>query len=260
MIVFKTVRFKNFGSFGNSFTEVKLGEKSTTLVCGSNGNGKSFALLDSIAFGLYGRPFRNINIPQLVNSINKKNCVVEINFSIGKNEFKVVRGLAPKLFEIYKDGNLLNQDAKIKDYQEVLESQILGMNFKTFSQVVVLGSSSFVPFMQLTPTDRRQVIENILDISIFSQMNVVVKDKVNGVKSELDTTNTSIEVTKAQIGDTKETIQSLVKNTQQIIEERKAAERIRIEELKAAVRLAELKGELPQPPRPPPTDAVTEPN
>ena len=224
MIVFKTVRFKNFGSFGNSFTEVKLGEKSTTLVCGSNGNGKSFALLDSIAFGLYGRPFRNINIPQLVNSVNKKNCVVEINFSIGKNEVKVIRGLAPKLFEIYKDGNLLNQDAKIKDYQEVLESQILGMNFKTFSQVVVLGSSSFVPFMQLTPTDRRQVIENILDISIFSQMNVVVKDKVNGVKSELDATNTQIEVSKAQIADTKETIQSLVKNTQQIIEERKAAQ------------------------------------
>jgi DNA repair exonuclease SbcCD ATPase subunit len=175
LINFKTVRFKNFGSFGNTFTEIELGKNATTLVCGSNGNGKSFAFLDSISFALFGKPFRNMNIPQLVNSINKKNCVVELEFTVGKTEYKIVRGLAPKMFKIFKDGQLLNEDAKSKDYQNILEEQIVNMNHKTFSQVVVLGSSSFIPFMQLTPADRRQVIENILDIGIFSEMNGVLK-------------------------------------------------------------------------------------
>ena len=148
MITFKTVRFKNFGSFGNTFTEIYLNKNATTLVCGSNGNGKSFAFLDSVCFALFGKPFRNMNIPQLVNSVNKKNCVVELEFQVGKTEYKVIRGLAPKIFKIYKDGQLLNEDAKSKDYQKILEDQIVGMNYKTFSQVVVLGSSSFIPFMQ----------------------------------------------------------------------------------------------------------------
>ena len=155
MITFKTVRFKNFGSFGNTFTEIQLNKNNTTLVCGSNGNGKSFAFLDSISFALFGKPFRNMNIPQLVNSINKKNCVVELEFTVGKTEYKIVRGLAPKVFKMFKDGELLNEDAKSKDYQKVLEEQILGMNHKTFSQVIVLGSSSFIPFMQLTPVEYR---------------------------------------------------------------------------------------------------------
>ena len=185
MITFKTVRFKNFGSFGNTFTEIYLNKNTTTLVCGSNGNGKSFAFLDSICFALFGKPFRNMNIPQLVNSVNKKNCLVELEFQIGKTEYKVVRGLAPKIFKIYKDGELLNEDAKSKDYQKILEEQIVGMNYKTFSQVVVLGSSSFIPFMQLTPADRRAVIETILDIGIFSQMNTTLKGKMSVSKDSL---------------------------------------------------------------------------
>jgi DNA repair exonuclease SbcCD ATPase subunit len=144
MIKFKKVRFKNFGSFGNNFTELILDKNPTTLICGNNGSGKSFAFLDSITFALFGKPFRKINIPQLVNSVNDKNCLVEIEFTKGSDEYLVRRGLNPKLFEIHKNGVLVNQDAKSLDYQEVLEDQIIKMNYKTFTQVVILGSSSFV--------------------------------------------------------------------------------------------------------------------
>ena len=148
MIIFEKVRFKNFGSFGNYFTEIDLNKNVNVLVAGNNGNGKSFALLDSITFGLFGKPFRKVNIPQLVNTINEKDCVVEVEFISGKHKYKIVRGMKPKLFEIHKNGKLLDQNAKSKDYQKMLEEQILKMNYKTFTLVVILGSSSFFPFMK----------------------------------------------------------------------------------------------------------------
>jgi DNA repair exonuclease SbcCD ATPase subunit len=194
MILFKKVRFKNFGSFGNTFTEIILDTKPTTLVCGTNGNGKSFALLDSITFALFGKPFRKINIPQLQNSINKKDCLVELEFYIGKTKYLLRRGLNPKIFEIFQDDVLLNQSSKTKDYQRHLEEDILKMTFKSFTQVVILGSTSFIPFMQLTAADRRAVIEDILDIGIFSEMNVVLKEKISQMKTRSQTLESKLEV------------------------------------------------------------------
>jgi DNA repair exonuclease SbcCD ATPase subunit len=196
MITFKKVRFKNFGSFGNTFTEIQLDNRATTLVCGSNGNGKSFALLDSITFALFGKPFRKINIPQLTNTINKKDCVVELEMEINKVPFLIRRGLNPKVFEIYQDGTLINQSSKTKDYQEHLESNILRMTYKSFTQVVILGSTSFIPFMQLTAADRRAVIEDILDIGVFSEMNVVLKEKISQMRIRHQTLEGKIEVLK----------------------------------------------------------------
>jgi DNA repair exonuclease SbcCD ATPase subunit len=199
MILFKKIKFKNFGSFGNNWTEIDLEKNHTTLVCGTNGSGKSFALLDSITFALFGKPFRKINLTQLNNSINKKNCTVEIDFNIDKDEYKIIRGLSPKIFEIHKNGKLINQDAKNLDYQEVLEDQILKMNYKTFTQVVILGSSSFIPFMQLTAADRRAVIENILDINIFSTMNVVLKTKMTIAKENVTDILNKIELQEQKV-------------------------------------------------------------
>jgi DNA repair exonuclease SbcCD ATPase subunit len=199
MIIFEKVRFKNFGSFGNTVTEIPLNKNNTTLICGNNGSGKSFAFLDSITFALFGKPFRKINIPQLVNSINEKGCLVEIEFTKGSDKFMVKRGINPRIFEIYKNGTLIDQDAKSVDYQELLEQQILKMNYKTFTQVVILGSSSFVPFMQLSAADRRNVIENILDINIFSTMNVVLKGKILSIKETIKDINTRLEIEKNKI-------------------------------------------------------------
>jgi len=199
MIKFKKVRFKNFGSFGNNFTELILDKNPTTLICGNNGSGKSFAFLDSITFALFGKPFRKINIPQLLNSINNKQCLVEIDFTKGTDEYLIRRGLNPKVFEIFKNGDLVNQDAKSIDYQDVLEEQILKMNYKTFTQVVILGSSSFIPFMQLPAADRRAVIENILDINVFSTMNVLLKGKMLQIKEMVKEVNNKIELEKQKI-------------------------------------------------------------
>ena len=201
MIKFKQVRFKNFGSFGNYFTTINLDGGKMTLVSGSNGHGKSYAFLDSITFALFGKPFRKINIPQLINSINNKNCLVEVYFSIGTDEYKVLRGLKPKKFEIYKNDELVSQSSKSKDYQKFLEEQILKMNYKSFTQIVTLGSSSFVPFMQLTVADRRQVIEDILDINIFSLMNVAIKAKQSQLKSRTQTITREIEILKVSPGE-----------------------------------------------------------
>ena len=199
MLTFENVRFKNFGSFGNVFTEINLDKHNTVLVSGRNGHGKSFALLDAITFGLFGKPFRKVNIPQLVNTVNQKDCLVEVEFSTPKHEYKVVRGLQPKVFEIYKDGDLLPQNAKAKDYQRLLEEQILRMNYKSFTQIVILGSSSFVPFMQLTPADRREVIEDILDIKIFSVMNGLLKTKVSELKENLNIIQNKIDIANEKI-------------------------------------------------------------
>lgn len=199
MIIFKKIKFKNFGSFGNKFTEINLIKSNTTLVCGKNGSGKSFALLDSITFALFGKSFRKINIPQLHNAINTKDCLVELYFNIGTDEYLIRRGLGPKIFEIYKNDKLINQDAKISDYQDLLEQQILKMNYKTFTQVVILGSSSFIPFMQLPAADRRAVIENILDINVFTNMNTLLKGKILLSKENLKDISTKIDNQKQKI-------------------------------------------------------------
>ena len=184
MIEFKSVQWKNFLSTGNSPNKVLLNKSPTTLIIGKNGEGKS-TILDALCFSLFGKPFRNINKGQLVNSINGKNCSVEIEFSIGSKDYKIIRGIKPNVFEIWCDGDLLNQDAASRDYQKVLEQQILKLNYKTFTQVVILGSASFVPFMQLPTSQRREVIEDILDIRIFSTMNQLLKEKAQETKDAI---------------------------------------------------------------------------
>lgn len=218
MINFKKIRFKNFGSFGNNFSEIDFEKSATTLVSGSNGNGKSFAFLDAITFGLFGTPFRNINIPQLVNSVNKKNCTVEVEFEVNKAQYKIVRGLTPKVFEIYKNGVIIEQAAKTKDYQDMLENQILKMNKKTFMQVIILGKSSFVPFMELPPHDRRQVIETILDIDVFSSMNLILKGKLSQIRENIKSIKVDLRVTDEKIKLYETTLKNLQSNFEKNIE------------------------------------------
>jgi DNA repair exonuclease SbcCD ATPase subunit len=220
VIFFSKVRYKNFLSTGNIFTEIDLGEHATTLIIGENGAGKS-TFLDAITFALFGKPFRNINKPQLVNSINEKDCVVEIEFKIGKTNYKVVRGIKPNTFEIYVNGDLLNQDAKAKDYQDYLEKVILKMNYKSFTQIVILGSTNFTPFMQLSAADRRTVIEDLLDIQIFSSMNVIVKNKLHGLKDEAAQLKIQIDNTKDKIELHKKHLDELKKNTKEIVDAKK---------------------------------------
>ena len=184
MIHFEKIRFKNFLSYGNSWTELDLNKHKDTLIIGENGAGKS-TFLDALSYALYMKPFRKVNNPQLVNSINKKHLFVEVEFKVGGNHYKVCRGHAPRKFEVYQNGDLLNQDAHTKDYQKVLEQNILKMNYKSFTQIVVLGSRNFVPFMQLSTVDRRSVIEDLLDIQIFSIMQGILKDKVAENKAAL---------------------------------------------------------------------------
>jgi DNA repair exonuclease SbcCD ATPase subunit len=183
MIIFNTIRWKNFLSTGNHFTEICLDVNPSTLIQGSNGAGKS-TLLDAICFALFNKPFRKINKPQLVNSINEKECLVEIEFTIGSTVWRVHRGIKPNKFEIYRNDVLVDQVAATSDQQKWLEQSVLKMNFKSFTQVVILGSSTFVPFMQLTPAHRREVIEDILDIQIFSTMNILLKDRLRQVQEQ----------------------------------------------------------------------------
>jgi DNA repair exonuclease SbcCD ATPase subunit len=183
MIIFKTLRWKNLLSTGNHFTELKLNSNTNTLVVGTNGSGKS-TMLDALCFALFGKPFRNINKPNLLNSINGKDCIVEVEFNIGNKQYKIVRGIKPNLFEIYQDGELINQDAAVRDYQEYLEKFILKLNYKSFTQIVILGSASFTPFMQLSASDRRSIIEDLLDIEIFSTMNSLVKERTSTNKEQ----------------------------------------------------------------------------
>jgi DNA repair exonuclease SbcCD ATPase subunit len=198
MIVFKSVSWKNFLSTGNSPNKVLLNKSTTTLIIGKNGEGKS-TILDALCFSLFGKPFRSINKGQLVNSINGKNCVVELEFSIGSREYKIIRGIKPNIFEIWCDGIMLNQDAASRDYQKVLEQQVLKLNYKTFTQVVILGSASFVPFMQLTPLQRREVIEDILDIRIFSTMNTLLKEKAQETKDAIARIENQISTAKTKV-------------------------------------------------------------
>ena len=176
MIIFKKVRYKNFLSTGQQFIEINLNEAPTTLVVGNNGAGKS-TMLDALCFGLFSKPFRNIKKDQLINTINEKECIVEVDFIIGKKQYKIIRGIKPNLFEIWCNGDMLNQDAAIRDYQKHLEQHILKLNFRSFTQVVILGNASFVPFMQLRARHRREVVEEILDIEIFSKLNLMFREK-----------------------------------------------------------------------------------
>ena len=184
MIYFEKLRFKNFLSTGNNFTEVDFEETPTTLIVGSNGAGKS-TMLDALSFGLFGKPHRKISKPQLVNSINGKGTLVEVEFRIGSQNYKVVRGIKPNKFEIWVNGNLMNQSSHAKEYQSILEKNIVKLNHKSFHQIVVLGSSSFVPFMQLTSQARREVIEDLLDINMFSKMNGLLKERMSILKDKI---------------------------------------------------------------------------
>ena len=184
MITFHKIRWKNFLSTGNQFTEIDFEGNSTTLIIGTNGAGKS-TVLDALTFSLYGKPFRKINKPQLPNSVNEKDCRVEVEFSVNGIEWKVVRGIKPNLFEIYRNDAPLDQDAAALDQQKWLEKNVLKMNYKSFTQIVILGSSTFVPFMQLSAQNRRDVIEDLLDIKIFSSMGIVIKEKIRTLKEDL---------------------------------------------------------------------------
>ena len=196
MILFEKIRWKNFLSTGNQFTEVELDKESTTLIIGNNGAGKS-TILDALTFVLFGKSFRKINKPQLINSTNEKDCLVEIEFTVGSISWKIRRGIKPSIFEIYRNDSLLNQDASAVEQQKFLEQSILKMNYKSFTQIVILGSSNFVPFMQLTASSRREVIEDLLDIKIFSSMNNIIKEKIRSMKENVRT----LELKKESIGD-----------------------------------------------------------
>ena len=184
MILFEKIRWKNFLSTGNQFTEIDLDANSTTLIVGSNGAGKS-TVLDALTFALFGKPFRKINKPQLPNTTNERDCVVEVDFFINGTSWQVRRGIKPNIFEIYRAGNLLDQSAAALDQQKWLEQNVLKMNYKSFTQIVILGSSTFVPFMQLTAANRREVIEDLLDIKIFSSMNTIIKDKIRQTRETI---------------------------------------------------------------------------
>lgn len=216
MLIFKTISWKNFLSTGAVPNRIELNKHTSTLITGKNGEGKS-TILCALTFALFGRPFRNINKGQLVNSINGKNCVVEIEFAVNGHEYKVVRGIKPNVFEIHCDGQLINQDAAAKDYQKVLEQQILKLNYKTFTQVVILGSATFVPFMQLTAAQRREVIEDILDIKIFSLMNVLLKDKAAAVREQIAMIENQIQSQRVMIEAQKKLIEALVSSKSEIV-------------------------------------------
>ena len=219
MIKFEKVRWKNFLSTGLNFTEINLTKSPNTLIIGNNGAGKS-TILDALCFGLFGKPFRKINKPQLPNSINQADCVVEIEFSIGKKQYKVVRGIKPNTFEVYCNGILVDQDAKAKDYQEHLEKFILKLNYKSFTQVVILGSASFVPFMQLSPADRRAIIEDLLDIQIFSSMNGAVKEKMAVIKDTSTKNKYEMDLTSEKINFQKQSIEEHRKHNDAEIEKK----------------------------------------
>jgi DNA repair exonuclease SbcCD ATPase subunit len=218
MIYFHKIRYKNLLSTGNSFTELDLSKNPTTLVIGQNGSGKS-TFLDALSFALFGKPFRKINKPQLVNSINDKNMLVEVEFTIGTKNYIIKRGMKPNVFEIFQDGTLINQDAAKKDYQEVLEKTILKLNHKSFCQIVVLGSSTFVPFMQLSSNQRREIIEDLLDIQIFSVMNTLLKEKVQKNKSDLQEIKYQLDLIQEKILMHKDMISRIRKNNDDGIKE-----------------------------------------
>ena len=219
MIVFEKIRWKNFLSTGNDFTEVQLDKSPTTLIVGQNGAGKS-TLLDALSFALFGKPHRNINKPQLVNTINGKNTEVDVEFRIGSHKFVVKRGIKPTKFEIWQNGNMINQSSAAKDYQKFLEQNILKLNHKSFHQIVVLGSSSFIPFMQLPAGHRRDVIEDLLDIGVFSKMNLILRDKDSKLKEEINNITYEYDLNKEKIALQKKYIRDITELNDEQIEKK----------------------------------------
>ena len=213
------MRWKNFLSTGNQFTEIQLDRNNTTLVIGENGSGKS-TILDALCFGLFGKPFRNISKSQLVNSINNGSSIVEVDFKIGTKTFKVIRGIKPNVFEIYINGKMYNQDANMRDYQKYLEQQILKLNYRSFTQVVILGSSTFIPFMQLKARQRREVVEDILDIQIFSLMNMLLKQKLKTIQEHQRDATYNIDLTSEKINLQNKYIEDVKKNKKKLISEK----------------------------------------
>ena len=217
MIIFKTIKWKNFLSTGTQFTEVDLTNTKSTIIVGSNGAGKS-TILDALTFSLFGKPFRKINKPQLVNSINQTDCVVELDFDIGRNKYKVIRGIKPAKFEVYQNGAMLDQNASAVDQQKYFEQTLLKMNYKSFTQIVVLGSSTFVPFMRLPLASRREIIEDILDIQIFSTMNVNLKEKVKIINDELKDHEYKLSLVKEKVDMQKQFMLDIEKKNKEDIE------------------------------------------
>ena len=219
MITFESVRWKNFLSTGNNFTEIQLNKESTTLIIGENGAGKS-TVLDALCFGLFGKPFRNINKPQLLNTVNASGCIVEVEFKVGGKSVKVIRGIKPNVFEIYIGGKMYNQDANARDYQKYLEQQVLKLNYRSFTQVVILGSSTFVPFMQLKARHRRDVVEEILDIQIFSLMNMILKQKLKTIDDSMKDVHYKTELASEKISLKTKYIKDLQENKRKLLVEK----------------------------------------
>ena len=213
------MRWKNLLSTGNQFTEIQLDRNSTTLIIGENGSGKS-TILDALCFGLFGKPFRGCNKPQLLNSVNMSGCLVEVDFKIGTKSFKVIRGIKPNVFEIYISGKMYNQDANSRDYQKYLEQQILKLNYRSFTQVVILGSSAFIPFMQLRARQRRDVVEDILDIQIFSIMNILIRQKLKDITDHMRDVNYNLDLTTEKITLQENYIEDIKKNKDNILQEK----------------------------------------
>jgi len=255
MIIFNSVSWKNFLSTGNAQTTVKLDRSTTTLIVGKNGEGKS-TILDALCFALFGKPFRNVKKNQLINSINQKNCMVTVEFTIGRNKYVIERGIKPNVFNIMQNGELINQDAAVKDYQKVLEQQILKLNYKTFTQVVILGSASFVPFMQLSPLQRRDVIEDILDIRIFSTMNQLLKERgsatkdaiirveseISNAKTKVDSQQTLIQTISKAKTDSIKVVESKIKQNTALIEETQTEIDVLLEDIKTLTESVSGKG------------------
>ena len=219
MIEFKNVRWKNFLSTGNNYTEIQLDRNNTTLIIGENGAGKS-TILDALCFGLFGKPFRNINKSQLLNSINNSGALVEVEFKIGSKNIKVVRGIKPNTFEIYINGKMYNQDANARDYQKYLEQQILKLNYRSFTQVVILGSSTFIPFMQLKARQRREVVEDILDIQIFSLMNMLLKQELKSISDDQRENDYNYDLTEEKVNLKQQYIENIKDNRDKLIQEK----------------------------------------
>ena len=218
MILFRKIKWKNLLSTGNHFTEIQFDKSPSTLIVGSNGAGKS-TMLDALCFVLFGKPFRSVNKPLLLNSINGKDCLVEVEFNSGNKHYKIVRGIKPNVFEIWQDGEMINQDAAVRDYQEYLEKFILKLNYKSFTQIVILGSASFTPFMQLSASDRRAIIEELLDIQVFSAMNNILKDKITMNKDATITKKYDIDLAQQKHDLQKRHIDELKQNNEDKVKE-----------------------------------------